>query len=172
MRMLDHGLEYASRGWAVLPLHWIENGQCSCGKPDCNSAGKHPLVGGGSKTATTDPQIITDWWTSYPSANIGIATGSASGLIVVDVDAGPNKSGYSSLAALEAEYAEIPRDYCVTTGSGGLHIYLSAPQTEIRNSASKLAENIDIRGEGGYVVAPPSIHLSGNRYTWDNANAY
>lgn len=171
MTMLDHALEYASRGWAVLPLHWIENGQCSCGNQACSSAGKHPLVAGGSKVATTDPQTITDWWTSYPSANIGIATGSVSGLIVVDVDAGPNKAGYSSLAALEAEYAEIPRDHCVITGSGGLHFYLSAPQTEIRNSASKIAENIDIRGEGGYVVAPPSLHISGNCYAWENSHA-
>jgi len=168
---LDYALEYASRGWAVLPLHWIENLFCSCGNQACSSAGKHPLVAGGSNTDTTDPQRITDWWTSDPNANIGIATGSASGLIVIDVDAGPSKTGYSSLAKLEAQYGEIPRDHCVTTGSGGLHIYLSAPQTEIRNSASKLAEHIEIRGEGGYVVAPPSLHRSGNCYTWGSTNA-
>lgn len=171
MTMLNHALEYASRGWAVLPLQWIDNDQCSCGKPDCSSAGKHPLVRGGSLAATTDPQTITDWWTNYPRANIGIATGSVSGLIVVDVDDGPNKSGYSSLTALEAKQGAIPRDLCVTTGSGGLHIYLSAPQAEIRNSASRLADHIDIRGEGGYVVAPPSLHISGNNYAWKNANA-
>lgn len=171
MTTLEYALEYASRGWAVLPLHWVENQQCSCGALDCRSSGKHPLVAGGSNTASTDPQTITDWWTSYPSANVGIATGSVSGLIVVDVDTGPNKSGYASLAKLESEYSEIPRDHCVTTGSGGLHIYLSAPQTEIRTSAGRLATHIDIRGEGGLVVAPPSIHLSGNHYTWGIKNA-
>lgn len=169
--MLNCALEYASLGWSVLPLHWIENSQCSCGTPDCSPAGKHPLVAGGFKVATTDRQTITEWWTRYPDANIGIATGSVSGLIVVDVDVGPGKSGFSSLAALEAEHTSIPRDHCVVTGSGGLHIYLSAPQTKISGSVSTLAKSIDIRGEGGYVVAPPSTHISGKRYAWEHTNA-
>lgn len=169
--MLDSALEYAQRGWAVLPLHWAENGMCSCGDANCGSKGKHPLVSGGSKDATTDLDQVRAWWELHPQANIGIATGSASDLIVIDVDEGPQKSGYDSLASLEAKNSRIPRDLSVTTGSGGLHIYLTAPKDKkVRNSAGTLAPHIDVRGEGGYVVAPPSVHISGNLYTW-NQNA-
>lgn len=94
-----------------------------------------------------------------------------SGLIVVDVDEGPGKNGFASLATLEDQAGLISKDLVVRTGSGGQHIYLKAPSTVVRNSASKLAPFIDIRGEGGYVVAPPSLHISGNFYTWEDAHA-
>lgn len=171
MTMIEYARDYASRGWAVLPLHWIENGQCSCGKPKCSSAGKHPLVEGGFKAATTHPQITTDWWTTYPKANIGIATGKTSGLIVIDIDDGAGKVGFESLAILEEKHGKIPDKACVRTGGGGLHFYLEAPEEEIPSSAGKIAGNVDIRGENGYVVAPPSIHASGNQYAWGRFNA-
>lgn len=171
MTMLEHALRYAAQGWAILPLHGIFDGRCTCGNPDCRSPGKHPLINGGCHAATTDPQTIEQWWRTHPAANIGIATGKVSGLIVVDVDAGEGKTGFESLAALEQRHAELPESLRVRTGSGGLHIYLAAPQVEIRNSAGYLASNIDIRGEGGLVVAPPSRHLSGNLYSWEAPNA-
>lgn len=171
MSMLEHALHYASQGWAVLPLHSIEDGHCTCGNPDCNSQGKHPLISGGSRSATTNSSIIEGWWHYHPNANIGIATGSASGLIVVDIDHGPGKNGYQNIAALEAEHGALPYDTCVRTGSQGLHIYLSLEGQLIPNSASKLAAHVDVRGEGGYVVAPPSLHLSGKTYEWTNPNA-
>ncbi|GGD19447.1 bifunctional DNA primase/polymerase [Sinisalibacter lacisalsi] len=167
MTMLDHALEYAARGWAVFPVHGIVDGICTCGQADCSSAGKHPLGGRGLKDATTDLNAINEWWSNYPGANIGIATGPISGLFVVDVDDGPSKTGFVSLQTLEAEHGQLPRDVCVRTGSGGLHIYLMNPQINVRNSAGKLGENIDIRGDGGYVVAPPSHHVSGNLYAWE-----
>lgn len=98
MIMLKHALDYAARGWAVVPLHGISEGRCTCGKPECRSAGKHPRISGGCHAATTDPETIEQWWRTYPDANIGIATGKVSGLIVVDVDAGEGKTGFESLA--------------------------------------------------------------------------
>ena len=168
MNMLEHALEYAAHGWAVIPLQGIDGGQCTCAKVDCSSPGKHPIPSNGSKAATIDVAEIRAWWAAHPNANIGIATGAKSGIIVIDVDHGPDKSGYASLEALQTENGIIPQQMCVRTGSGGLHIYLSAPGQEIRNSASALAPNIDVRGEGGYVVAPPSLHLSGKLYVWEN----
>ena len=171
MKMIDCALDYASRGWAVFPVYGITDGYCACGDPTCSSPGKHPMIGGGCKSATTNAGTISNWWTEYPNANIGIATGSGSGLLVVDVDEGPGKNGFASLAKLEDQVGLIPKNLVVRTGSGGQHIYLKAPDTVVRNSASKLAPFIDIRGEGGYVVAPPSLHISGDFYTWENAHA-
>jgi hypothetical protein len=91
--------------------------------------------------------------------------------LVVDVNHGPTKNGYASLQSLEADNGPLPRSLTVLTGSGGLHIYLASPDVKIRSSTSILAPHIDIRGEGGYVVAPPSRHISGNRYTWENKDA-
>jgi bifunctional DNA primase/polymerase-like protein len=138
MNTLEYALDYASQGWAVLPLYGVENGQCMCGRLDCGSPGKHPMISGGSKAASIDQHMIKEWWRDQPNANIGIATGSASGLIVVDVDVGHGREGFESLAALEELHGEFPKSACVRTGSGGLHIYLAAPQSEVRNSAGKL----------------------------------
>ncbi|MFA9229888.1 MAG: bifunctional DNA primase/polymerase [Microgenomates group bacterium] len=171
MNMLEHALNYAERGWAVLPLHEIQEGRCACGKPDCTSQGKHPKISGGLKSATFNAETIRQWWAQWPDANIGIVTGRVSGLMVVDIDHGATKNGYASLQSLEAANGPLPRDLTVQTGGGGLHIYLSMPAVDIRNSTSKLAPHIDVRGEGGYVVAPPSRHISGTRYTWENKNA-
>src|SRR6266700_2778202 len=79
---LDAALTYAQKhGWAVLPIHTPRGGQCSCGNPTCTSVGKHPRTPHGVKDATTDEATIRDWWTRWPDANIGIATGADSGLV-------------------------------------------------------------------------------------------
>jgi hypothetical protein len=87
--MLDAALAYAQRGWAVLPLHTVRNGQCSCGNTTCSSPGKHPHTTHGVKDATTDKATIEQWWSQWPEANIGIATGAISRLVVLDVYNGP-----------------------------------------------------------------------------------
>ncbi len=169
--MLDHALEYAACGMAVFPVNGITDGFCDCGIPECNSPGKHPTFTGGFRSATTDTETITDWWTIKPNANIGIATGAVSGIVVIDVDIGPGKEGLASLAELECRFSPIPKTVTVRTGGGGWHFYLKAPLCDIKNSAGKLARNIDVRGDGGYVIAPPSMHISGNRYNWEGFNA-
>ena len=78
-------LSYGKRQWPVIPLCWIVGGKCSCGKSDCSSPGKHPLTANGVRNATTHPGTIVRWWRQWPNANIGIATGQVSRLVVLDV---------------------------------------------------------------------------------------
>ncbi|HAT50435.1 MAG: bifunctional DNA primase/polymerase [Nitrospirae bacterium] len=149
--------------WSVFPLHWIDdNGCCSCNDNECKSQGKHPLVKWGNE-ATTDHDQITQWWSKWPKANIGIATGAKSGLVVLDVDV--DSGGEASLNKLLDQYGPLPETIRVKTGSGGEHIYFKHPGGKVGNSASKVGAGLDIRGDGGYVVAPPSNHLKGN-YQW------
>src|ERR1039457_6496513 len=77
---------YAKHGFPVFPVHTVTGGKCSCEAPECDHPGKHPRTMRGFKEATTDLQRIAGWWRRWPDANIGIATGKASGLLVVDVD--------------------------------------------------------------------------------------
>lgn len=170
MNILEHALQYAENGYAVFPVHGIEGGRCTCGKQECSSPGKHPIHSGGFKNATTDAGTIADWWRDHPRANVAIATGEVSGIMVVDVDYGPGGDGFISIADLELENGRIPSSARVRTGSGGMHIYLKMPDRPISSSAGKLGPSIDIRANNGYVVAPPSTHISGNTYEWKTPN--
>lgn len=161
--MIEEALEYAARGWRVFPVQWINDGKCSCGKPKCGSAGKHPLVKGGLKAATVDEKQIRSWWAQWPNANIGIQTGVFSNLVVLDIDS------QEGLVALEANGYEIPETLSVKTGRGW-HYYFRHPAKDLKNFAGKLAK-VDLRAEGGYVVAPPSKHVSGKDYEWLNDEA-
>ncbi len=165
----SHGLllaaqGYAERGWLVLPLWWpFSDGACACGRRDCSKPGKHPLTRHGLHDATTDPGVIGRWWTRWPQANVGIRTGTTSRLLVVDVD-GP--SGMASLRRLRGEYGPLPAAW-VRTGSGGWHAYLRQPDGQrIPNSVGRLGPGLDIRADGGSIVAPPSLHAAGGRYGW------
>jgi hypothetical protein len=127
----------------------------------CTSPAKHPLTQHGLKDASNDPDQIKAWWKQYPKANIGIVTGQASGgLVVIDVDVA--KGGCLD----PSDPAYIPITLRVETGNG-FHLWFKSDQ-EIRNSAGALGQGIDVRGWGGYVVAPPSIHASGRIYTFAN----
>lgn len=159
---LTAALSYAARNWRVFPLHTARDGKCSCRKDACDSPGKHPRNANGCTGATTDTQQVTTWWTQWPDANVGIATGQ--GLVVIDID--PRHGGDESLGALEAAHGALPDTPRVLTGGGGQHLYF-ASATPVRNSAGQLGNGIDVRGEGGYVVAPPSAHVSGRPYVWD-----
>src|SRR5258707_135433 len=152
---------YARNGWRVFPLHAVHDGDCSCGKDHCSSAGKHPRTKNGVKDATTDARQIARWWEQWPLANIGIATGTATGLYVIDVDCAKG----ATLESLE-ELGIVGLTWTLTvrTGSGGYHLYLLCPQA-LGNTAGKLAPYVDTRGDGGYVVAPPSRNKHG-LYSW------
>jgi hypothetical protein len=166
--MLDTALTYAQRGWAVFPLHTIIDGRCTCGKQACSSAGKHPRTLHGVKDATTDEVTIRQWWTQWPEANIGIATGAISGLVVLDVD--PRHDGDKSLEQWRAHYGyDFLHTVTSHTGGGGLHLFYTHPgqSIQIQNKVG-LAPGLDIRGDGGYIVAPPSLHASGQHYAWKN----
>jgi putative DNA primase/helicase len=161
--MLDCAIAYADLCWPVLPLWSVdEDGRCLCGKKDCTSPGKHPhgkYAPHGLKDATTNGNIITGWFNNGP-VNLGIRTGAESGLIVLDVD--PDHGGNESLKRLGV----LPKTPRVRTGGGGEHDFFRHPGGNIRNSAGTLGPGLDIRANGGYVVAPPSLHASGNEYVW------
>src|SRR5262245_5782950 len=85
--LLQTAVHYASLGWPVLPLHnAVAGGGCSCGHANCDARGKHPRTKRGVKEASIEPKQIEAWWRKWPEANIGVATGSASGLLVIDLD--------------------------------------------------------------------------------------
>jgi len=137
---------------------------CSCGQSNCSSPGKHPRTANGLKDATTDHYQIADWWREWPTANVGIATGAISGIVVLDVD--PRHGGNESLDRLQSEGGMLPITVTVCTGGGGFHFYFQHPGGTIRNRTN-VRPGIDFRGDGGYVVAPPSNHASGDVYRFD-----
>ena len=148
--LLAAALQYAARGWHVLPLR---------------PAGKQPLTRHGCQEATADAAAIVAWWRRWPQANVGIACG-PSGLVVIDLDR--DKGGLEAWADLRRRYAFDDATVMALTGGGGMHLYYRAPaDLPIGNSAGRLGPGIDVRGSGGYVVAPPSRHPSGRPYTWD-----
>ncbi len=160
---LSAALHYARLGWAVFPLHSIVNGKCSCGQ-QCKSPGKHPRVISGVKEATFDEGQIKLWWSNWPTANIAVATGSISGIFVLDVD--PKSDGFDSLDKIEVEHGKITDDVLAITGSGGRHYVFKHPG-DIGRCSTNLFRGIDTRGNGGYIVVSPSNHFSGDEYFWD-----
>ncbi len=159
----------ARLGWAVVPLHSVRpDGRYTCephrdGK-ECRARGKHPRVSDWPDMATTDPEQIAAWAARYPGANLGIATGTASGMIALDVD--PKNGGPDSLAELIANHGSMPATTRQITGSGGEHWYFKAPPgMAVTNSAGKLGRGLDVRGDGGLVVVAPSRSDKGP-YRW------
>lgn len=158
--VLDAALAYVGRSWAVLPLHSVSDGQCTCGKLDCRSPGKHPRTQNGLKDATRAPDIVREWFARWPGANIGIATGAISGIVVLDVD------GPEGEKAVDGLGWNAPTPTSLT--GKGRHLLFRHPGNPIQNTV-RLREELDVRGDGGYIVAPPSVHRSGIRYQWDEA---
>jgi hypothetical protein len=161
--------DYGRRGIPVFPLYGVNaTGHCSCTEgANCGSAGKHPLTQNGHKNATTDEKQIAKWWTDRPTANIGITTGHKTGWIVLDVD--PRHGGIQSIEQLDAKFGTLPHTRTVKTGSGGWHYYFKHSDVNrlLPNRTSVAGyKGIDFRGDGGYVVAPPSRHSNGNIYVW------
>jgi hypothetical protein len=155
---------YVARGWAVLQLHDVTGGACSCGSDDeprhsASQGGKHPLGRGWQNAGITDVTAVRDAWARRPGANIGIVTGRASGIWVLDVD--PEHGGDEKLAALVGAYGPLPETWTVQTGSGGRHYYWTMPDFDFTTSRGQLPVGLDVRGNSGQVVAPPSYTLKG-----------
>jgi hypothetical protein len=140
---------YLARGWSVVPIE---------------AHGKRPLVRWEElqRRAPSEAEIAA-WFARWPDAGVGIVTGRVSGLLVVDVD--PRHGGAETLAALERDHGPLPTSVEAETGGGGRHLYFAHPGGAVRNRVG-LAPGIDLRGDGGMVVAPPSIHPSGRGYRW------
>lgn len=158
-------LSFVRRGWPVLILHHItEAGTCSCGDTSTNhlesSAGKHPVAARWREAAILDEAILTSALAGRPQMNMGILTGLRAGIWVLDVD--PRHGGNERLNELIAEHGQLPYTYTVRTGSGGFHYYWSLPDDFTPNNSSRdLPAGLDVRGEGGQVVAPGSVSGAG-----------
>ena len=118
-------LDYCERGWSVLPLHYIQDGRCSCDDRNCSSPGKHPMISNGLKGAVSDSDIARRWWAKTPLANIGITTGKKSDLVVLDVD--PDHGGEESYQDLVYDHGDFLDTVQVLTGGGGCHYYFRYP---------------------------------------------
>ena len=163
---LQAALMHARYGRAVLPVFWSTGGRCACGRADCHSSAKHPipeLVPRGVKQATTSRVVIRAWWAYAPLANPALATGEASGVIVLDVDG--DHGGFDSLRQLEEQHGPLPPTQRVKTGSGE-HLYFRYPNIHLKNTAGKLGAGLDVRCCGGYAVTVGALHCSGHVYTW------
>jgi hypothetical protein len=160
-----HANSYASRGWRVFPLHNPTSHGCSCGRDCGRNIGKHPRIFKWQRCATVNPATIERLWEQWPDANIGIACGWRSQLLVLDVDTKNGKRGDSTLAELCDKHSWKIETFTVRTGSGGRHFYFhQVPAITIASGVDVLGEGLDIRADGGYVVAPPSLHKSGLSY--------
>ncbi len=159
--IVDAALDYARRGWKVLPLYGIVDGRCACGGRTKNcKPGKHPLTPHGVKDASADVEQVAAWWKRWPTANVGLATGEEFDVLDIDAD----KGGFASLAELVKHHGDLPPTWTADTGGGGLHLCF-VPSQAIRN-LSDHRPGIDTRGARGYIVAAPSLHISGHCYRW------
>jgi putative DNA primase/helicase len=164
----SRAIQYAALGLHVHPLHTIVDGHCSCDAGfDCKHPGKHPRTPNGVKDATIDRKIIKAWWDRWPDANIGIATGRVSDIFVLDVD---GNAGKASLKELKAKHGSIPKTVTVKTGRGR-HFYFRRDGARVGNFVGRLGKGIDVRGDGGYIVAAGSVHISGTDYRFVDGRA-
>lgn len=130
----------------------------------CKAREKVPATRNGLSDAKRDLDAITACWSEHPHLNIGVRTGAESGIVVVDVD---GDEGWDSLHALEDEHGELPSTASVTTPRGGQHLYFVHPGSSVKNSVGLLGPSLDVRGDGGYVLAPPSVGPGGRAYVVD-----
>lgn len=159
-------VEYARRGWHVIPL-WgidVDSGGCTCAQGRaCPSAGKHPRSAAWQKHASADPEFVAGTWEHYgENANVGIVAG-PSGLAIVDIDGDAGLDAFRRVSG-----GEVATDLVVKTRRGW-HLYFEAgAAAEILRpfvGTGDLA-GLDLRAGASFVVAPPSRHADGGRYTW------
>ena len=158
---LQVALQYLAIGWSVIPDHSLKDGLCTCPKSGCPNPGKHPRLTTWTRWQRERPteSQLRAWWTQWPTANIGIVTGAVSGLVVVDID--PRHGG-----DINAKELNLPDTVTALTGGGGSHYYYKHPGGHVSNR-SGIVPGVDLRGDGGHVVAPPSNHESGKGYLWE-----
>jgi hypothetical protein len=156
--ILDAALALAGRGFSVIP---IQNGSKL---PACKWREY--------QDAAATPEAIRVWFTHrFPRAGVGIVTGPVSGCFVIDVDAGPGKVGGETIHDLQMKFDDLPETLTVKTGGGGVHYFFKHPGFPIKTGKSILGEDVDIRGDGGFVVAPPTVHSSGLPYQFVDPDA-
>jgi hypothetical protein len=171
--LLEWSRYYAGLGFSVIPVYSVDDsGICTCKKKhECKNAGKHPAINWHRFTKRkADDDQLEFWFDGMEhSHNIGLVTGSISNnIFVIDVDTGQGKTGLETLDQVQMAHDDLPVTATAKTGSGGKHIFLRAPEDfHVKTDTNLIGMGIDVRGEGGFVVAAPSRHASGNRYTYD-----
>ena len=149
MSLYPYAIAYAEHGLPIFP---------------CQRCGKEPACSRGVHDATCDLDRIRSWWGQCNDLNIGLACGKPSNLFVIDID---GAEGEATLHKLEGMHGPLlPTREVITGRDGGRHVYYRLGKHKVRNSASKLGAGLDVRGTGGYVLLPPSIHPSGRPYSW------
>lgn len=163
--MQEVALEYAARGLAVFPVHTIQNGCCTCPEgAECSSPGKHPASRNGLNDATTDPTRIRRFGKKWNRANIGVRTGAESGIIVIDIDR-HDADGMTTVRSMIPTLGLLPACPAAKTGGNGYHLFFKHPGRPTPGKRHT-ALGIDFKADGGYVVAPPSRHITGAAYQW------
>ena len=168
----DAARAYARHGFRTVLLHGVYKNldgepACTCRLgPDCTRKGKHPRYADWPNLPGDDPKVVSAWYGYWSRSNVGIVTGGASRLFVLDVDVA--KGGFDSLAQLESEHGKLPPTLRVRTPSGGIHIYFHVPDGLALpdGSQAKLGPGLDVRCDRGLVVAPPSRTELG-QYAWE-----
>jgi putative DNA primase/helicase len=154
-------------------MHAIRDGKCACPKGNaCERAGKHPITEHGVNDATADREQIERWWTANSNANIGIATGRKSGIIVLDVD--PRNGGVKRLKRGNRKLGPLPDTVTALTGGGGSHLIFKYPSFAVKKDTSgkKFGRGLDVLSDGCIMIAPPSRHATGGRYRWAEGKSY
>lgn len=151
---LKAALSYLDLGWAVIPA---------------GERMKRPIVPWQRyQHEMPSRNAVSEWFSRWPNANLSVVTGEISGIVVVDID--PKNGGDDALAEMEKGHGKLPETVEAVTGGGGRHLYFRYPGRETRNRVG-LAPGIDMRGDGGSIIVPPSIHPSGNPYRWKKGRA-
>lgn len=161
----EAALRYAELGIPVFPTWWTEDGICACGVA-CDSPGKHPLTASGFKDATSNSDTVRRWWKRYPKANVAGVCGKESGHVVLDVD--PRHGGDGSFSKLEKKHGPLPPSPRAKTGGDGSHFFFAHPGGTVPPAVG-FRPGLDLRGDGSYVLLPPSGHVSGGVYAWEVA---
>ena len=164
--------EYARCGLPLVPMHTIKNGACSCKDSDaCTRAGKHPCTAHGVNDASADTDQIKAWWERWPKANIGIAAGDQSGILVLDID--PRNGGDETLNERTAELGPLPETVTALTGGNGRHLFFKYPSFAVRKDSGgkTFGPGVDVLSNRSIVIVPPSLHASGQRYRWQEGHS-
>jgi putative DNA primase/helicase len=194
-RMAAAALRYARSGWPVIPVHTPtgdparpcscrrvtcprigkhpchkftckDKGKHPCHQSVCDSIGKHPRTKNGVHDASTDEAKVQQWWETWENANIAIALGKEAGFFVLDID--PRNGGDKTLAALERKHGKLSKTRTGETGGDGIHLLFKYPDFPVKNSTGGVGLGLDIKSDGGTVIVPPSLHVSGKQYRWRN----
>ncbi len=164
-KMLDFALAYARRGRRVFPVYEPSGSSCACGNRQCQKPAKHPRTRRGFLEATVDEEVIREWYTRWPRANIGIAT-EPSRLVVLDVD--PRHGGDESLHLLSSKHSAFDAPVVLTRRGGSHHYFAASIATATRpNALVKIIPGIDVCARHRNIIVPPSRHISGRVYRWE-----